>query len=184
MPERLFRLIALLMLILLCPPASRATDVKIRAAEVVAYGLFEATRDHRFTSRFRPNAPAADSVSNIRFVEFTHDIPPTLGAQFGFQYIINSMPKGGRMKVEQVIRFPGNGLQQPGGRLYKESREKLTAKIGEPNFYGYGFDEAWEIVPGQWVFEVWHKDARLVRKAFNVLPLPDDAVVDAVDGHE
>jgi hypothetical protein len=174
MAERLLHLIALFMLIVLCTPASRAADVRIRAAEVVAYGLFEAHKNRGFTSRFRPNAPAADSVSNVKFVEFTHDIPPVLGAQFGFQYIINSMPKGGRMNVEQVIRFPRNGLQQPGGRLYKESRETLTVKIGEPNFYGYGFDEAWEIVPGQWVFEVWHKDARLVRKAFNVLPLPDD----------
>lgn len=178
MPTRLLRPIALFMLIALCAPGLRAADVKIRAAEVVAYGLFEATRDHRFTSRFRPNAPAADSVSNVRFVEFTNDVPPALGTQFGFQYIINSMPKGGRMNVEQIIRFPGNGLLQPGGRVYRESREKLTVKIGEPNFYGYGFDEAWEIVPGQWIFEVWHKDARLVRKAFNVLPLPGDTVID------
>jgi len=32
-----------------------------------------------------------------------------------------------------------------------------------------GLDEPWEVVPGEWVFEIWYKDARLIRKTFSVV---------------
>ncbi|MEX1236943.1 MAG: hypothetical protein WD994_01610, partial [Pseudomonadales bacterium] len=64
-----------------CLPVAWAADVRIRAAEVVAYGVFEAHKQQSFTKRFRSNAPAADTVTNVRFVDFTHDIMPELGTQ-------------------------------------------------------------------------------------------------------
>lgn len=149
-----------------------ATDLQVRAAEITGYGIFEA-RNEGTQRGFRSNAPAADGVTSVRFTEFTNDIPARLGTNFGFQYVINSTPRGATMHVTNVIRFPGEGLQQPNGRTWKESREDAPIKIGQRQFYGYGFDEAWEVVPGEWVFEVWHKDARIIRKTFNVVAVED-----------
>jgi len=147
-----------------------AADVQIRAAEIVGYGIFESSTSSR-QAGWRRNAPPADGVEGVRFLDFTNEIPAKLGTGFGFQYIINSSPKGGRLQVTNVIRFPGEGLKAPGGRVYKVSKEDRRITIGHRDFYGYAFDEAWEIIPGDWVFEVWHQDARLIRKTFTVVPV-------------
>lgn len=155
-------------LLSLLPLRTHAADLQIRAAEVVGYGICEvgwSRREFGFTRL----APPGDIVKGVHFVEFTHEIPAEIGVSFGIEYVINSQPRGTPLDVTTVIRFPEEGMQQPGGRLYKESREHHKVKLGEKEFYGYRFDHEWEIVPGQWVIEVWHRDARLIRKRFSVM---------------
>lgn len=170
--------IGLLVTVLACKgwAEPQGPDLQIRAAEIVGYGVFEADVRQRFVSRIRSNAVAADRVDNIKFVDFTNEIPGVLGTDFGIQFIINSSPRGGKMEVTYVIRFPDGGLRQPNGKVWTESREEQDITIGERNFYGYGFDEEWEIVAGEWQFEVWYRKARLIRKTFTVV-LPEEAVV-------
>ena len=144
-----------------------ATDLAVRAAEIVGFGIFDASStvaQHGFT----PSTMAKDDVRGIRFVEYTTDIPAELGVNFGFQYIINSSPKGKPIRVTTVIKFPEGGLQRPGARLYTESRDTHDVIIGRKALHGYGFDEEWEMVPGTWVFELWYKDARLIKKTFTI----------------
>mgnify|MGYP001182988275 FL=1 len=156
-------------LLALMPVLAEDEGVFISAAIIVGYGIFTAENQVR-QKGFTDESPASDAVDGIRFIDITNKIPsePKLG--FGIEYLVNSKPVGRPISVTCVIKFPEPGLVQPHGRVYKESREKLTVKVGEPTFYGYAFDEPWEMVPGTWTFEVWHKKARLVRKKFTVLP--------------
>lgn len=165
-----------------CAMQLYATDLQVSAVELVGYGIFEASPTQR-RAPFRATAPAADGVENVYFVDFTTEIPAELGTGFGVQYVINSTPKGGEIDVVNVIRFPGEGLQPPNGRTYTESREHRRIKVGYRDFYGYGFDRPWEMIPGEWVFEVWHHNARLLRKKFTVLPpaTEDAATAQAVE---
>ena len=142
-------------------------DLEISVAEILGYGVF--TTDHSVQrSGYSKSKPPAFDVRGVRFVTYTHEIEAGIGINFGFEYSINTTPKGQKLPIRSVIRFPEPGLQQPGGRLYKESVENRRIQIGVPVLHGYGIDETWEIVPGEWVFEVWHKDARLIRKTFMV----------------
>ena len=149
-------------------PAS-ATDMAIKAAEITAFGTFEAGAEQH-ESLVRAEAPASDEVSDYRFVHFTNKIPARLGVEFGIEYVINSAPKGGAMQITHVIRYPGKGLAQPTGKTLKMSRERLKVRIGYPVLHGFGFDQASEIVPGDWVFEVWKNGTRLLRKKLTVMP--------------
>jgi hypothetical protein len=151
-----------------------ATDLAVRAAEIVGFGIFDASTTvprHGHT----PSTMAKDDVRGIRFMEYTTDIPAELGVNFGFQYVINSSPKGKPIRVTTVIKFPEGGLQRPGARLYTESRDTHDVIMGNKLLHGYGFDEEWEIVPGKWVFELWYKDARLIKKTFTVYS-PDESL--------
>lgn len=145
-------------------------DVRIRAAEITSYGVLNADYTKRKATGYTDRATEAHYVDedSVRFVEFTDKIPGELGIQFGYQYVINTAPKGGRMLVTEVITFPEGGLQRPRGRLYTESRDTYEITIGEPTVFGYAFDYEWEIVPGEWVFEVYYKNAPIVRKRFFV----------------
>ncbi len=163
------RLLIPVLLSLTCLQAGAETTTLVRAVEIVGYGIYTA----REKVRVQPStadAPGADGVKGVTFTEYTTEIPAVLGTSFGIQYLINSSPKGGGMKVTCVILFPDAGLVDPRGRIYKKSTETITSRIGRKSLYGYGFDEPWELVPGEWVFQIWHKGARLAQKKFTVLP--------------
>ena len=154
--------------LLLCTSHLQAQDTFINAAETLAFGIF-ASKDIKTRVKGATDAaPPADSVGKYRFQDFTNRIPMVLGTEFGIEYQINSRPKGRPMDITTVIKFPEPGLKQPRGRTYLTSRETKKVKIGEPQLHGYGFDEDWELVPGEWVFEVWHKKAKLISKTFMV----------------
>jgi hypothetical protein len=151
-----------------------ATDLAVRAAEIVGFGIFDAATtvtQHGST----PSKLRKDDVRDIRFLEYTTDIPAELGVNFGFQYIINLSPQGKPIRVTTVIKLPEGGLQHPDGKLYTESRETHDVIIGKKVLHGYGFDEEWEMVPGTWVFELWYKDARLIKKTFTIYS-PDESL--------
>jgi len=144
-----------------------ATDLAVHAAEIVGFGIFDVSSTvarHGYT----PSSMAKDDVKGIRFLEYTTDIPAKLGVNFGFQYVINSSPKGKPIRVTSVIKFPEGGIKRPGGRLYTESRDAHDAIIGNKTLHGFGFDEEWEMVPGTWIFELWHRKARLIKKTFTI----------------
>jgi hypothetical protein len=41
-------------------------------------------------------------------------------------------------------------------------------KIGALCLLGYGFDNAWEIVPGVWTEQIWYQDRMLAERSFTV----------------
>ncbi len=152
-------------------------EVVVRAAEITAFGVFT-EYGKQFERGYNAAGPGTDSVEYVRFVDFSSTIPGELGTSFGIQYVIHSTPKGKPFKVKAVIIYPGEGLVTPAGDVYKTSSEKMTIKLGEKNFYGFGFDEAWEIIPGEWIFQIHHNDALLAQKKLTVLP-PSPAVSQA-----
>ncbi|MCH8257082.1 MAG: DUF3859 domain-containing protein [Proteobacteria bacterium] len=150
-----------------------ADELRVNAAEIVGYGIFD-TSSTVPGRRFTASSIAQDNVKGVRFIEYTTDIPAQLGLNFGIQYVINSSPRGQHIRLTSVVKFPQGGLQRPRGRLYAESRDTHEVAIGRKVLHGYGFDEEWEMVPGTWIFELWYRDARLIKKTFNVY-LPDVA---------
>lgn len=149
----------------------QAADLQVRAAEIVGYGIFD-TSSSSSGRGFTAASIAQDNVKGVQFIEYTTDIPAKLGVNFGIQYVINSRPRGKPIKVTSIVKFPEGGLQRPRGRLYAESRDTHEVTIGGKALHGYGFDEEWELVPGIWIFELWYRDVRLIKKTFNVY-VPD-----------
>lgn len=158
----------LILLCLLLPLFVSAQDTFINAAETLAYGTFDSSERISNSKAATADAPPVDTVTKYRFDNFTNRIPMILGTEFGIEYRINTKPKGRPISITTVIRFPEAGLKQPGGRNYSKSMETKRVSVGEPQLHGYGFDESWELVPGEWVFEVWHKKAKLISKKFTV----------------
>ncbi len=151
------------------PATSYSQDsMVIQGTEVVGFGIFEPGSSRR-SMGFGRNHTAMDMVGAVKFTESTSTVPGVLGKNFGFKYRINSTPRGGKMRVTTVITFPAGGLVRPNGKVYQQSRDISEITIGKTEFSGFGFDEHWEIVPGEWKFEIWHGRAKLVQKTFTVV---------------
>jgi hypothetical protein len=146
-----------------------ATDFVISAVEILGYGIVE-SRSSKSRIGYSKESIAIDAVEDIRLLQHTSDIPGVLGTEFGMLYKINSTPKGAQFQVTSVIKFPEGGLTDEKGKVYEQATETFNVAIGERSFYCFGFDEQWEIVPGKWVFQIWHKNSRLAQRTFNVLP--------------
>jgi hypothetical protein len=149
-----------------------AADLFVNAVEVLGYGIIEAHTSQPAMARSRESI-LVDGVEHIRFVKQTSEIPAQLGTEFGVQYRVNTTPKGSLLKIHTVVVFPEGGLTDDKGRVYEKSTESFNITIGEKSFYGFGFDEPWEMVPGKWVIQIWHKQSRLMERSFNVR-LPED----------
>ncbi len=159
--------ILLLILVLSIAQAMRG-EVVIRAAELTAFGVFE-EYGKRFERGYSKSGPGTDSLKYVRFVDYNDMIPGELGISFGIQYVIHSSPRGKPFRVTGVITYPGDGLVTPTGAVYKDSEEDMEIRLGEKNFYGFGFDEPWEIIPGEWLFQIKHKETVLAQKTLIVL---------------
>ncbi len=161
------------MLFLLVTPLVQS-DLVIRAVEITAFGVFE-EYGKKFERGYSASGPGTESLDYVRFVSFSNQIPGELGISFGIQYVIHSTPKGKPFKVTGVITYPGKGLVAPNGEVYKISKEEMVVKLGEKNFYGFGFDKPWEIVPGEWKFQIKRNEAILAQKTLIVLE-PEQAL--------
>lgn len=148
-------------------------DIVVRAAEITAFGVFE-EYGKKFERGYSSTGPGTDSLKYVRFVDFNDEIPGRVGISFGIQYVIHSVPKGSAIKVTGIIVYPGEGLISPGGEVYDRSEETMLIKLGEKNFYGFGFDKPWEIIPGEWKFQIRHNDAVLAQKTLTVLEPEQD----------
>ena len=158
----------LVLLITLFCTYTAQSDIVVRAAEITAFGVFE-EYGRKFERGYSSTGPGTDSLDYVRFVDFKSEIPGKVGISFGIEYVIHSLPKGKSIEVTGIIVYPGEGLISPQGEVYNRSEETMFVKLGEKNFYGFGFDKPWEIVPGEWEFQIRHNDALLAHKTLTIL---------------
>ena len=85
----------------------------------------------------------------------TRDVPATPGTRFGFRYIIDPSDSSREVPVTVQWFFPSPGLTNPKtGRRDRMNKVTYNAPTKEDLLVDYGFDHAWECVPGTWEFRL------------------------------
>lgn len=162
--------------------AAVALEPVINTVELLAYGVMKfsqveaakiATDDH----------PRVDHIKGIRFTRNEQRIVATPETSFGISYRVNGSSTGTMLDVVHTLIFPQGGIQDQSGHRYERSVEQLTIETGKPIVFGYGFDEDWERVAGEWVFQVWYHDTRILQKTITVLPdeFPEPELIQSTD---
>ncbi len=163
------RLAILLLVILLCGPVTpiHAKDVKVFGIDILECGTY--TREISKAVDDKSAAGYRFIVKNERLVKQTDRIPATVGHRFGVFYRANGEPRGSKIKLRVDVTYPSAGLRNPktGKTSYRDTFYE-TAVIGKRTLTGYGFDEAWEAVPGKWIFTLWYDKRKLAEKIFTV----------------
>jgi hypothetical protein len=110
------------------------------------------------------------TASDWHFVSNSTDIAGEVGNQFGIEFRIDGKPAGDGVTLHLVINFPSQGIRNPntGDLLHKTNITFPNLKIGATCLLGYGFDNAWEIVPGVWTEQIWYQDHMLAERSFTV----------------
>ena len=153
---------------LLSASASQADGHRVGRVSVLERGIFQASSRGLPTghSSFGP----VTKVRDVSLVQSTTTIPARKSLRFGLRYVITGAPAGAPVEIQLVTRFPEAGLLDPlSGVRHYNSKYTIRATIGAPAYREFRFDQSWEIVSGEWVFEFWQAGRNIGVQRFCVM---------------
>jgi len=149
-----------------------ASDAKRINGEILEFGTYEVVEprpDLQVPSPSGGQQPPVHIAKTIKFRVHTNRIHAIKGTSFGFRYRLTNMPNA-LVALEVETRHPEFTL--PNGK--KDSGRVLEIQV-EPkdgvwtHHVGYRFDEAFELVEGEWTFTLYHEKQKLLTRTFRVV---------------
>jgi len=138
----------------------------IQDAEIVDFGIYK-SRDE--FSLMDYNSPSGTILAGgtIKLVEQTEKIPAKIGLKFGFRFSLSEELQKRQLKT--VYHFPEIKNPETGKATARFESGGLAYMDGDVTFALYAFTDPWELVPGEWTFQVFDGDRMLVEKKFTVV---------------
>jgi hypothetical protein len=104
----------------------------------------------------------------VELVRSTDRIPLIKGGQMYLQYRIWPLPaQPAYADLRRVLKHPAMTL--PDGSVSTGSDYMIKGKVSSSQaigYTGYGLDEDYELVEGDWIFEIWYQDKKLIDQKF------------------
>jgi hypothetical protein len=162
------RIIGLLIIVLILSSCgilktTSSNKVKFKFDEL-NYGMPTATEEFKIQSM----SPSGEHTfsSEYKLDNQTDTVIGKLGNRFGVQYILKSKVDT-KVPITQIWIFPEQMINEKG-----ESFDKLEYTIEKPTndsrWSTYKFDKDFEIIKGQWIFQVFYGDKKLYERTFLV----------------
>lgn len=168
-----FHIVALgsLAVVLALAAQARAQDARIDRLEIVEAGFYDSTKVE-VTGSSAAAAAATGTVQEVKGVTVMPE-PPAVSARvgigFGVRFRSFGERDGERAMLRSVWKIPAPGIVNPTNHnTYRQSVSDFPTTIGTNHWRGYGFDDAWEVVPGTWTLEIWQGDRKLLEKSFAI----------------
>lgn len=156
------------MFAILLGSSSPADEYRVDRVSVLDRGIFQASSGDLPSghSSFGP----ITKVRGVSLVRSTTTIPARKSLRFGLRYVITGVPRGAPVEIRLVTRFPETGLLDPvSGVRHYQSEYAIRGAIGVPSYREFMFDQSWEIVPGEWIFEFWQGGRNIGMQKFCVI---------------
>ncbi|MBN8990565.1 MAG: DUF3859 domain-containing protein [Rhizobiales bacterium] len=148
--------------------ASQSGEHRVDRVSVLERGIFQAssTGPPVGSSSLGP----VTRVRDISLVQSTTTIHARKSLRFGLRYVITGAPAGAPVDIRLVTRFPKAGLLDPvSGVRHHQTEYTTQGVIGASAYREFTFDQSWEIVPGEWVFEFWQAGRNIGMQKFCVM---------------
>jgi hypothetical protein len=151
---------------------------KTMRGKVSRHGLYRLVRSGGVIND--PNTGTGKAVIKpvVELVRTTERIPLIKGAQMYLQYRIWPLPaQPAYVDLRRVLRHPEMTL--PDGSVSTGSDYMIKGKVSSNQviaYTGYGLDENYELVEGEWIFEIWYKDRKMIEQKFTTYQ-PDQAEI-------
>jgi hypothetical protein len=136
-------------------------------AEILWTGIFRA---RVIGTVEQPNTAigVTNLFDNVERLEMTTTVPARLGVSFGLEYRLAGELSGGQALITVVVIPPKAGLLNPATqkRVYRETWRASPIAVGSSAIIGYRLEKDWEVLPGLWKFEIWHRERKLGEQTF------------------
>jgi tetratricopeptide (TPR) repeat protein len=140
--------------------------VSVTGAEVTEVGIYKASVIKTFAV---PGVAGGtnEGLDSFTLVEATTNVPARIGTRFGFRYTIHGTPSNAPIDLTMVGEHPPYRNPKT-GKTQARDVYGLQSWIGQ-TYASYLFGEEWELIPGKFRFEVWHKGKKLCEQSFVVV---------------
>src|ERR1700738_2224763 len=144
--------------LLLTSPSAYAQAALVERIRFTEYGIYTVDRDVQGRDVLGINRAAA---SNVRHAATLRTIPAQIGTTFGFRYKVIGRPHAAWVELRQVVIFPSPGIiPSSSSKPITQDEFVLQTRIGETSYASYTLEDAFELVPGNWVFEIWQGQSK------------------------
>ena len=151
--------------------ANKVEEVGEPIGVVFEYGIYNAIRKGRVVGNLETSTGKVVNSPVLDLSEKTTQIPLTKGLFFSYRYRIQNMLKEDAVKplaeLRRVIIHPlmtlPNGTTSTGSDRIVKERTSAREVIA---FHGYSFNEDYEMVEGEWTFQIWYRDKMMVEQKF------------------
>jgi hypothetical protein len=147
------------------PFTVKAADIDV--LDIIKFGIFKA---ELISKEEAPGAAAGrkNIIKNVVLVEQTANIPAYVGTRFGFEFIIKGRPAGDKVDLTYKYFHPLITNPQTGKLFTSQEITSKNKEIGKATSISYTFDYPWEMVPGEWTFQIFHNDKKMAEKSFYI----------------
>lgn len=139
-------------------------SIKIEFKEL-NYGVY--TTKTIYTEK-QNNSPSGERTlsDEIESIEQSNKVEGKLGQKFGVEYMLQSNQTTDII-VEQVWLFPTE-MTNDKGKTYQELRYKVEKPTNDETYSLYSLDKEFEIVKGEWIFQMFYNGNKLCERKFIV----------------
>ena len=135
--------------------------------EIVEFGVYSGTDGNSVSDTSAPTGQRF-MEGQTKLIEQTDKIPATLGGKFGFEFVVKGN-KGASIPLTVVYNFPK--MTDP--KTHREiTHYKTNIKTRPDEIHPrmlWDFTESWELVSGEWTFQIYQGQKKLVEKKFTVV---------------
>lgn len=135
--------------------------------EILEFGYYEVQADgERFQAPGTPSG-AVVAAPTVKLLQQTDIIPIEPGRMFGFRFRLSGFPANKEVEIREVVTHPPITKPDKKKSTGFESRIGMNVQRGDVTDYaGYRLDHDYEMVEGEWRFEFWYEDKKLLEKTF------------------
>lgn len=137
-------------------------------AKITKYGLFKTVKKGTLLNNQDTGTGKSISKPTIELVKQTKRIPIKQGNTLAYQYRIYDLPKNVRkIQLRRLISHPE--MIKPDGEKISGSDRTIFKPVKKGEVFaldGYTLSEEYEMVPGEWTFQLWHKNQLLLEQQF------------------
>ncbi len=150
-------------------------------AHVFQFGIYKALRKGQLKDSSETNTGKVIRKPTLEHVSMTDRIPLLKETYFGYQYRLFDLPPEALIKpvmeLKKVLIHPQmtlpDGSKTTGWERHFKGRVETQQVMG---FDGYVFNEDYELVEGDWIFQIWYQDKKLIERKFvSYRPVPATA---------
>lgn len=140
------------------------------AGKVLRYGLYRLVKPGRTVAHDETATGRMVRGPTLELREQTDRIPLRQGLYFAYQYRLPVTTDKPWADLERVLQHPP--MRLPDGTLSTGSRRMIRKRVSAGEVFGldgYALIEAYELVPGEWRFQLWESGVLRVEQTFTLL---------------
>ena len=134
---------------------------------VLRYGIFSSVRGGKVIESDKTSTGKALSNIVMTFIRQTEQIPIKKDRLLAYQYRLSNIPVKRYVELRRVLKHPPFKL--PDGTVTTGSDYTIRKRVERSEVFAYdvyGLNETYEMVEGDWVFQIWYQDKKLVEQKF------------------